>query len=159
MSAYLCSLFIFGENKRLMKKLFAFSIVFLLFSCKKETTNTNTKTAEIDSTKIIDSINASRLKHNDSIRNKPRFALLSGTHTLTHNMISGSGKVTFTKVEGNNDEYNIDGKVSSGKNSLTIKGYALRVGEKYFNFYGKITQSIQEYDNGKADVRDGGKHF
>ncbi len=136
-------------------------VLFLaVISCKKENSSENQKVSpQIDSTKIIDSINETRSKINDSIRNKPRFSALSGTHKLIHNMISGDGKVTFTKVTGNNDEYFVEGEHSSGKNYIKIKGTALRVSEKYFNFYGEITQSIHDYNNGKPYTRKGSKTF
>lgn len=141
-----------------MKKILPFLILLFVASCKKESA-AKTADSKTDSTKIVDSINAARTKINDSIRNKPKYGILTGTHTLTHNMISGSGKVTFTKVGGNHDEYLVEGEDRSGKNYLKIKGTALRVGEKYFNFYGEITQSIQDYDNGKPYIRKGGKTF
>ncbi len=143
-----------------MKTIYTIVALAFLSSCTKEnTSNSEITDKSIDSTKIIDSINKARTKINDSIRNTPRFKNLSGTHQLTHNMISGSGKVNFTKIDGNNDEYSIEGEDQSGKNYLKIKGTALRVSEKHFNFYGEITQSIQDYDNGKPYTRKGSKTF
>ena len=142
-----------------MKKLFlTLSIAITLISCSKKESIASTEN-KIDSTKIIDSINAARTKINDSIRNKNRFDLLTGSYTLTHDMINGKGKITFKKVDGNNDEYEVKGNLNSGKNYLKIDGFAIRVSPKHFNFTGKITQSIQENDGGKVYTRDKTKTF
>lgn len=137
--------------------------VSLLFACIIFTACNKPKTQitenKIDSTAIIDSINAMRTQINDSIRNKNRFPLMSGTGILTHDLIKNKGKVSITKVEGNNDEYTIEGSTEFGKNYLKIKGNALRVSNKHFNFTGEITQSIQENDNGKIHTRKGTKTF
>ncbi len=147
-----------------MKKIALLFIFSIAFSCsKKESVSTENK---IDSTKVIDSINTERTKINDSIRNKNRFDLLSGNHTLTHGMINKPGTVVFEKVKGNGDEYTVKGEVQSGKNYFKINGIALRMSPKFFNFTGSVTQSIQENDNGKVDskkltksfmTKDGGK--
>ena len=141
-----------------MNKLFLlFTISLLLFSCKK--TETTPNESKIDSTKIVDSINATRTKINDSIKNKSKFENLSGNHTFLHNGVSGKGQVTFKKVEGNHDEYDIKGEIRSGKNYATINGIGIRVSDKHFNFTGEISQSIQANDNGKTFTRKGTKTF
>jgi len=141
-----------------MKKLFSVIALSFVFSCKKTEVSDTTNT-KIDSTQIIDSINAVRTKINDSIRNKNRFGNISGVHTFTHSAISGKGKVSFKKIEGNNDEYEINGEIKSGKDYAKINGYGIRVTEKHINFTGKIVQSIHDYDNGKAYTRKGTKTF
>ena len=135
----------------------ALIILLAASSCAKKESVPVTKTT--DSTAIIDSINAVRTKINDSIRNRNRFGNMSGTHTFTHNGISGKGKVTFTKMDGNNDEYKINGEVRSGKNYAAINGSGIRVSRKHLNFTGEITQSIGEYNNGKTFTRKGTKTF
>ena len=141
-----------------MKKIFPLLLLAFIISCKKSGT---TKTENsVDSTKIVDSINAARTKINDSIRNKNRFANMEGNHTFLHNGITnGKGKVTFKKVAGNNDEYEIKGEIKSGKEYVKINGFGIRVSEKHFNFTGEVSQSILQYDNGKIFVRKGTKTF
>ena len=142
-----------------MKKyLLGISILIFAASCNKKK-ETNLVENKIDSTKIIDSINQERAKINDSIRSKNRFTLLTGNYVLTHDMISGKGNISFSKVDGNHDEYKVVGNLQSGKNYLKINGIALRVSEKHFNLTGNITQSIQENDNGKVYTRSSTKTF
>jgi len=133
-----------------MKKLLFIPLVLAIVACNKIGEN-NSK--EIDSAKIIDSINAIRIKHNDSIRalnNKNTFGDLSGNHQLTFASDDGltlSGTVTFTKILA--DGYEVKGSAKSGKNSLIIDGKADRVSPKHINFYGNITQNI----NGKTESK------
>lgn len=142
-----------------MKKLLiTLSIASLVTSCSKKE-NGNLTENSIDSTKIIDSINTVRTRINDSIRNKNRFDLLTGTYTLKHDMIDGKGKVTFIKVNGNNDEYEVKGNLKGNKNYLSINGFAIRVSPKHFNFTGIISQSIQENNGGKIYTRNNTKTF
>lgn len=143
-----------------MKKIFLLiPILIAAISCqKKDNTTSDSTPSKIDSTAIIDSLNRARTKINDSIRSKNRFPSLSGTHTISHDLI-GKGNVKFTKVGGNGDEYLVDGGTKSGKNYLTINGTSSRVSEKHFNFTGKIIQSIQDNDNGKVYTRNATKTF
>jgi hypothetical protein len=135
----------------------ALAITALLVSCsKKEATPTSNK---IDSTKIVDSINAARTKINDSIKSKNHFKDFSGTHKFTHNSIKGSGSVDFKKIDGERDHYDVSGNIKSGKNSLKIKGFMAVVSDKHMNFTGEITQSISGNDNGKPYMRKGTKTF
>ncbi|ASW75739.1 hypothetical protein IQ37_01575 [Chryseobacterium piperi] len=135
--------------------LIAASIATVFVSCsKKETQSTSN---QVDSVKIIDSINAARTKLNDSIKNKNRFQDFSGSRKFTHNSIKSSGFVDFKKVS--RDEYEVSGSVKSGKNYVTIKGTAVVVSPKHMNFTGEITQSIAENDNGKPYTRKGTKTF
>lgn len=137
------------------KSLYALLIGWSVFSCQK-TASENGK-IDADSTKIIDSINAARTKINDSIRSKNNYGDLSGTHILTHNSITGKGKVDFKKI--GRDNYLLKGDLQSGKNYTKIDGSLVRVSPKHFNFTGEITQSIQEYDHGKKDIRKGNYTF
>ncbi len=125
-----------------------------MISCKK---SEQTITSRIDSTKIIDSINTVRSKINDSILSSRGFKNLEGTHALTHDMISGNGKISFTKI--GQDEYKISGENKSGSNFVKIEGTARMTSPKNLKFDGTITQSISDYDNGKLDVRNGKKNF
>ena len=133
-----------------MKKLLFIPLVLAIVACNKIGEN-NSK--EIDSAKIIDSINVVRTKYNDSIRklnNKNIFGDLSGNHKLTFASDEGltlTGTVTFTKIM--RDGYEVKGSAKSGKNSLIIDGKADRVTEKHINFYGNITQTI----NGKTESK------
>ena len=145
--------FIFEHQISFMKNIFFLSVFIVAFSCNK---NNHSQT---DSTKIIDSINAARTKINDSIRNRNHFENMTGTHIFTHNGISEKGTVIFKKVKDNNDEYEISGEIKSGKNYAKINGLGIRVSPKHFNFTGEITQSIQDYDNGKIYIRKGTKTF
>ena len=72
-------------------------------------------------------------------------------------MLKGSGKITFKKV--GQDQYEISGKQSDGKQFLTIDGTARMTSPKNLKFEGKIKQSISENDNGKLDVRSGKRNF
>ena len=126
-----------------MKKLFFILLAIAMVSCNK-VANDSSKT--VDSAKIIDSINATISKHNDSIRalnSKNHFDDLSGTHKLTFTNDEGlsfSGTVTFIKIMS--DGYDVKGSAKSGKNSLVIDGKADRVSKKHINFYGTISQKI-----------------
>ncbi|MFC3159579.1 hypothetical protein SAMN05443633_11390 [Chryseobacterium arachidis] len=129
----------------------AIIISVITVSCsKKEATST---TNAVDSTKIVDSINAARTKINDSIKSKNHFKDFSGTHKFTHNLIKGSGTIDFKKIDGEADHYDVSGNIKSGNNSLKIKGFMAVVSEKHINFTGEITQSITEDSNGKPYVR------
>lgn len=133
-----------------MKKLLLIPLILTAFSCNKIGEN-NSK--EIDSAKIIDSINVVRTKYNDSIRalnNKNTFGDLSGNHKLTFASDDGftmTGNVKFNKIMS--DGYEVKGSAKSGKNLLIINGKADRVTQKHINFYGNITQSI----NGKTESK------
>lgn len=140
-------------EKKTMKTFFSLSLLFLLLSCKKEAVATPKK--KIDSVQIVDSINTVRNKINDSIRNKNQFGRLDGNHQLLHQSISGKGTITFKKVIGNNDEYEINGSLKSGNNIMSVKGFGIRVSEKHFNFTGEIDETI----NGKPYLRKGTKTF
>ncbi|MDP9954664.1 hypothetical protein J2X97_000301 [Epilithonimonas hungarica] len=137
-----------------MKKLFPIFVLLLIFSCKK---SEETTTPKVDSAKIIDSINAVRTKINDSILSSRSFKDLEGTHILTHDMISGNGKISFTKI--GQDEYKISGGNKEGSNFVKIEGTAKMTSPKNLKFDGTITQSISDYDNGKLDVRKGKRNF
>ena len=129
----------------------------LLVSCTQKEASSNQNPA--DSTKIVDSINATRTKINDRIKSKNRFKDFSGTYKFTHNLIKNPGSVSFEKIDGEADHYNVSGSVSSGKNSLKIKGVMAAVSDNYMNFTGEITQSISENDSGKPYTRKGTKTF
>lgn len=133
------------------------AVLVLMVSCtKKETSSANNRT---DSIKIVDSINAARTKINDSIKSKNRFKDFSGTHKFTHNLIKKPGSVDFLKIDGEADHYNVSGNITSGKNSLKIKGFMAVVSDKHMSFTGKITQNISENDGGKPYTRKGTKTF
>jgi hypothetical protein len=135
----------------------AIAIATCLISCsKKETTSTSN---QIDSTKIVDSINVARTKINDSIRSKNHFKDFSGVHKFTHNSINGSGTVNFKKIDGERDRYDISGEIKSGKNYATINGVANVVSDNHVNFSGKIAQSISANENGTVYLRDKTKTF
>ncbi|WP_292008940.1 hypothetical protein [Chryseobacterium sp.] len=142
-----------------MKKiiiLITFSI--LAASCSKK--DTRSTSSGVDSTKIIDSINAVRTQINDSIRAKNdenRFKDFNGSHKFTHNLISKPGSVEFKKVE--RDRYEVSGNIKSGKNFVEIKGYMKIISDKHMNFTGEIKQSISQNDNGKVYTRKGTKTF
>lgn len=133
----------------------AFTILFVSCS-KKETTSTPTQT---DSTTIVDSINVARTKMNDSIKSKNHFKDFNGNHTFTHNLISKPGSVDFKKIDGEADHYNVSGSITSGKNTVEIKGFMAVVSDKHMNFTGEITQSISSDNNGKPYTRKGTKTF
>jgi len=137
-----------------MKKLFPILTLLLIISCKK---TEETNSPKVDSTKIIDSINVARTKINDSILASRAFKDLSGTHILTHDMISGNGKISFTKT--GQDEYKISGENKAGSNFVKIEGTARMTSPKNLKFEGKITQSISDYNDGKLDVRNGTRNF
>ncbi len=140
-----------------MKNLLLFIILLTgAVSCQKKE-YTTTETPVIDSTKIIDSINAVRTKINDSIRNTNRFPDFSGSYGFGHNLISKTGTVTFKKT--GRDEYDVKGEARSGKNYITIRGTAERVSLQHLNFTGKISQSIQDDNNGKVYTRSGTNTF
>jgi hypothetical protein len=136
----------------------AIAITASLVSCSKK--EAQPSPTQIDSTKIIDSINAARTKINDSIKaknNTNRFKDFSGNHKFTHNLIKNSGSVNFKKM--GRDDYDVSGSIKSGKDDVTIEGTAIVVTAKHMNFTGKITQSISENDNGKPYTRKGTKTF
>ncbi len=137
-----------------MKNLLPIAILLSVFSCKK---TEETNSPKVDSTKIIDSINIARTKINDSILASRAFKDLSGTHSLTHDMISGNGKISFTKI--GQDEYKVSGENKAGSNFVKIEGTARMTSPKNLKFDGIITQSISDYDNGKLDVRKGKRNF
>lgn len=137
-----------------MRKLFPVLILVLVISCNK---SAETNVSKVDSTKIIDSINIARTKINDSILASRSFKNLEGTHSLTHDMLAGTGKITFKKI--GQDEYEISGKQSDGKQFLTIDGTARMTSSKNLKFEGNIKQSISDNDNGKLDVRSGKRNF
>jgi len=137
-----------------MRKLIPAIVLLSLVSCKK---SEETTTPNVDSVKIIDSINTARTKINDSILSSRAFKDLSGTHTLTHDQVNGAGKITFTKI--GSDEYKISGENKSGSNFVKIEGTARMTSPKNLKFDGSITQSISDYDNGKLDLRKGKRNF
>jgi len=137
-----------------MRKLFPIVILLSIIACKK---SENTSASKVDSSKIVDSINAARIKINDSILASRSYKNLEGTHSLTHDMLSGTGKITFKKT--GQDEYQISGKQSDGKQYLTIEGTARMTSPKNLKFEGSIKQSISDNDNGKLDVRNGKRNF
>ena len=125
------------------------------FSCNKTGEN-NAK--DIDSTKIIDSINAVRMKYNDSIRalnNKNNFGDLSGKHKLTFvsdDGVSLTGTVNFTKIMS--DGYEVKGNAKSGKtySSLTEKRTEYRQNTSIF------TEKLQTI-NGKTESKSNSNTF
>ncbi|WP_144281786.1 hypothetical protein [Chryseobacterium echinoideorum] len=146
-----------------MKKIIISAIIFTIsFSCSKKSSNENLNQQK-DSLKISDSINIA--KRNDSIRmlnSKNRFRDFSGNHRFTYetqafNPISGT--VTFDKIEGERDNYNLSGSIKSGENSVNIKGFVQVVSPKHMNFTGEIIQKISVNDNGKPYIRKGTKTF
>lgn len=137
-----------------MRKLIPVIVVLSVISCKKSEEITDRK---VDSAKIIDSINAVRTKINDSIRISRGYKNLEGMHILTHDMISGNGKISFTKT--GQDEYKISGENKRGSDFLKIEGTARMTSPKNLKFDGTITQSISDYDEGKLDIRKGKKNF
>lgn len=133
------------------------AIAVLIVSCSKK--EAIPSSAQTDSTKIIDSINAVRTKINDSIRNKNSFKDFSGDHKFTHNLIKNSGTINFKKIDGERDHYSISGNIKSGNNFVKIKGFIAIVSNKHMNFTGELTQSISDNDNGKPYTRKGTKTF
>ncbi|MDF2552953.1 MAG: hypothetical protein K0R77_2228 [Chryseobacterium sp.] len=147
-----------------MKKTLIIAIAGILtFSCSKKESQ---KTGQLsDSTKTVDSINEARTKINDSIKalnSKNRFRDFSGSHKFVYQNDSSpkySGSVNFTKIDGERDNYTLSGDIKSGKNSVTLKGFAQVLSPKSMNFTGEITQSISDNDNGKPYTRKGTKTF
>lgn len=137
-----------------MKQLWSIFGLILIFSCNKPAEKSISK---VDSAKIIDSINLVRTQINDSILGRRGFKNLEGTHILTHDMLKGTGKITFKKIS--QDEYRISGKQTDGKQFLTIDGTARMTSPKNLKFDGTIKQSISDNDNGKLDVRSGKRNF
>lgn len=135
-----------------MKKILLLISVISIFSCsKKENQLTPIKSVE---EKKIDSINEFRKKYNDSVsilNAKNQFRDLSGKHQFSHSSFSNKGNVDFKNI--GKDLYEISGSVKSGKNYVKIEGEIKMVSEEFLNFTGKITQSIEENDGGKIDVR------
>lgn len=135
----------------------AIAVLTLLVTCsKKEIMPAPDK---VDSTKIVDSINAARTKINDSIRSINHFKDFSGKHTFTHNSIKNSGSVHFEKIKGESDHYNVKGDIKSGKSYVHIDGFMAVVSDKHMNFTGNISESVAESENGKLYVRQGTKTF
>lgn len=135
-----------------MKKIILFSIFAFLISCKKN--GENTANIKSHKAKEIDSINEFREKRNDSIsilNQKNKFRDLSGNHVFSHSSIPNKGSVNFKNA--GRDLYTVSGNVKSGNDYAKIEGEIKMVSEEYLNFTGKITQSIQENDGGKPDVR------
>lgn len=134
--------FIFALNKKsFMKKLVPLFILLIVFSCKKNSTETTTSEQ-----KNYDSINAAITKYNDSIKilnNQNQFADLSGSHKLSFSNDEGvslNGKVEMKKK--GRDHYDISGDAKNGNNTLKINGTIKRVSEKHLNFEGEISQTI-----------------
>lgn len=124
-----------------MKKLLSLLIFgFIIFSCKKEQTET-----VANPTKTEDSINAAREKYNDSIKTlneQNRFEDLSGTRKISYSSDEAAmtGNIDFMKT--GRDLYEVSGQAKSGNNTLNITGNIKRVSEKHLNFDGKISQKI-----------------
>jgi len=135
-----------------LKKLLLLFILVTLQACKKD--SNKEKKVILNENQIVDSINAVRTKHNDSIKilnSKNRFRDLSGMHQLKHSSIAKAGKVELKNI--GRDLYEVSGGAQSGKNRVKIKGELKMVSEEYLNFTGEIGQNIQENDNGKLDIR------
>lgn len=133
-------------------KIFPCLILATLISCGQNSQNSEKINSDINSE--TDSINAVRAKYNDSINilnATNRFRDLTGKHQLTHSSISKSGTINFKNI--GRDLYNVSGSASSGNDYVKIDGEIKMVSDKYLNFTGKVTQSLQENDNGKIDVR------
>lgn len=135
-----------------MKKTVFLISAFLAIACNKnESKSASTKSPE---NQRIDSINEYRKKRNDSvaIKNaKNQFKDLSGTHVFSHSSFSNKGNVDFKNI--GRDLYEVSGSVKSGKDYAKIEGEIKMVSEEFLNFNGKITQSLQENEGGKVDVR------
>lgn len=127
-----------------MKKIAIILIPLLILSCNKS--NKTSEKIITDSLKVIDSINAVRMQHNDSISIKNKKNVLkdlSGKHQLkftSDEVPSFSGTVNFENI--GRDLYTISGSAKSGKNTLVINGTIKKVTEKYLNFEGEVTQKI-----------------
>ncbi|GAA5100182.1 hypothetical protein GCM10023210_38390 [Chryseobacterium ginsengisoli] len=128
-----------------------------IISCSKKDATSTSK--QVDSTKIIDSINAVTTKINDSIKSKNHFKDFSGTHKFTHNSIKTSGSVDFKKIDGEADHYNVTGDIKSGNDYVHIDGFMAVISDKHMNFTGGISESVSESENGKLYVRKGTKTF
>ena len=137
-----------------MKKLLPILMILSVISCKKSKEANMGKT---DSTKIVDSINLARTRINDSILAKRSYKNLEGTHDLSHDLLKGTGEITFKKT--GQDAYHVTGKQSDGRQYLSIEGTAKMTSPKNLKFEGSIKQSISENDNGKVDVRTGKRNF
>lgn len=155
MNVFLRSFFIFDtfiKNTIALKKIILLLSGILIISCsKKENQHAAAKSAE---EKKIDSINEHRRKYNDSIaikNTKNHFRDLSGDHRFSHSAFSNNGNVNFKNI--GRDLYEVSGNLKSGKDYARIEGEIKTVSEEFLNFTGKITQSIQENDNGKIDIR------
>lgn len=135
-----------------MKKIILLISGILIISCsKKENQHAAAKLAEANK---IDSINEHRQKYNDSvaIKNaKNQFKDLSGAHVFSHSSFSNKGNVKFKNI--GRDLYEVTGSIKSGKDYAKIEGEIKMVSAEFLNFNGKITQSLQENDGGKVDVR------
>ena len=147
-----------------MKKKLVVAIAgILMFSCSKK--QSQKAVEKSDKAEITDSINAQRIKTNDSIKalnSKNRFKDFSGSHQFFYQNDSSprySGSVKLTRIEDERDHYNISGNIKSGKNTVTLKGFMQVVSTKHMNFTGEITQSISDNDNGKPYTRKGTKTF
>lgn len=137
-----------------MKKIALLFITLSIISCEK---SENVERKKVDSASIIDSINLVRQKINDSIMTTDRYNNLAGEHVLTHNMIKGQGKIDFTKA--GKDEYKIKGSLQNGSNYIKVDGTGQMISKNNLRFEGTIKQSINDYENGKLDVRNGKKTF
>jgi hypothetical protein len=87
-----------------------------------------------------------------------RFCISFYFVTITDDGVSLTGTVNFTKIMS--DGYEVKGNAKSGKNILIIDGKADRVSPKHINFYGKITQTINDRTESKSNsntFRDEGK--
>ncbi|MCA6069308.1 hypothetical protein JI747_019245 [Chryseobacterium sp. RG1] len=133
------------------------AIAVLIVSCSKK--EAIPSSAQTDSTKIIDSINAVRTKINDSIRSKNSFKDFSGNHKFTHNLINNPGTINFKKIDGERDHYNVSGDIRVGKDYVHIQGFIAVVSNKHMNFTGNVSESISENENGKLYIRQGTKTF
>ncbi|MEC5158002.1 hypothetical protein [Chryseobacterium sp. MP_3.2] len=135
-----------------MKKLIPVLALLSLVFCKKD--DSRQKKMDLSENMRIDSINAARIKHNEQIKalnSKNLFRDLSGSHRLTHNLISNSGEVLLKKI--GRDLYFISGEAKAGKDYVKIEGEINMISQDYLNFEGQITQSIAENENGKLDLR------
>lgn len=120
-----------------MKKSVLLLVSIALFSCKKNAAETNAQN--------IDSINKVRTKYNDSIKalnEKNHFGDFNGSHKITFSTDGASLSGTANMEKIGRDEYKVSGTAQSGKNFVKIDGTLDRVSEKYMNFYGKISQTI-----------------
>ena len=113
--------------------------------------------------KKIDSINAARIKINDSIRklnSQNKFRDFNGNHKFTYQTSDFpkiSGNVEFKRIDDKRDTYTVTGAIISGENSVKINGSTSVVSDKHINFTGEIIQKIPK--NGKSYTRSGKKTF